>query len=121
MSKLIEKKKARDLRFKGQSIKQIAKRLKVSPGSVSLWCRDIKLTIAQEKALKNKSFEALQRGRRKAVLLSSPSLFLSVSLCATSVVLCVVPGPYSRLRPMRWRSLSMLLMRTRTRAPSCKA
>ncbi len=47
MSKFLIKIKARDLRKNGQSIKDIAKILSVSPGSISLWCRDIKLTDTQ--------------------------------------------------------------------------
>ncbi len=35
------------LRKQGQSIKQIAKELKVSPGSVSIWAKDVRLTQKQ--------------------------------------------------------------------------
>jgi DNA-binding transcriptional MerR regulator len=45
--KLELKLKARKLRKKGFSIKEIQKRLKVSRSSVSLWVRDIKLTKKQ--------------------------------------------------------------------------
>lgn len=44
MAKFKEKIKARELRHRGESIKDIARKLKVSKGSVSRWCRDIELT-----------------------------------------------------------------------------
>jgi len=46
--------KARQLRRKGNSITDIAKQLGVSKGSVSTWCRDIKLTKEQKAKLKEK-------------------------------------------------------------------
>jgi len=42
-----EKEEARLLRKSGLSIKEIAKKLKVSTGSVSLWVKDIQLTTSQ--------------------------------------------------------------------------
>lgn len=45
-------KEAKILRKKGQSIKQIAKTLRVSPGSVSIWTRDVELTEQQLKDLR---------------------------------------------------------------------
>lgn len=47
MAKSRERIKARELRSNGESIKEIAKKLSVSVGSVSLWCRDIELTDEQ--------------------------------------------------------------------------
>lgn len=47
MAKSKEKLRARQLRRKGESIKKIAKVLKVSSDSASRWCRDIKLTEKQ--------------------------------------------------------------------------
>lgn len=53
--KLELKLKARQLRKKGLSVKEIQKRLKVSRSSVSLWVRDVKLTKKQlEKLYLNK-------------------------------------------------------------------
>lgn len=43
--------KARELRQKGYSVKQIEKELGVSRSSVSIWCRDVKLSEAQLKKL----------------------------------------------------------------------
>jgi transcriptional regulator with XRE-family HTH domain len=54
--KFEEKLKARDLRKnKGMSIKDIAKEVGVSKSSVSLWVRDIELTIEQKKKLEEKN------------------------------------------------------------------
>ncbi len=47
MAKSKEKLKARELRKLGMSIKEIARKLKISAGSVSAWCRDIILTPSQ--------------------------------------------------------------------------
>lgn len=66
MVKLEEKKRARKLRQKGESIKGIAKRLKVSPASVHKWCRNIRLTSFQRQKLDQRAFNALQKGRKKA-------------------------------------------------------
>jgi transcriptional regulator with XRE-family HTH domain len=65
MSKSTEKLKALDLRRKGFSIKEIAKKLDVSPGSVSLWCQGIILTAPQKVVLKRKQYLAGQIGRQK--------------------------------------------------------
>ncbi|EKE12994.1 MAG: hypothetical protein ACD_13C00107G0004 [uncultured bacterium] len=51
MSKSVQKVEARELRLKGKSIKKIAKKLGVSVGSVSIWCRDIELSLDQKKIL----------------------------------------------------------------------
>lgn len=47
MSKSIERLEAIKLRRQGKSIKWIANELRVSPGSVSLWCRDVRLSKQQ--------------------------------------------------------------------------
>jgi len=61
VGKLKEKLKARELRKKGFSIKEIQKELKVSRSSISLWVRDIKLTKKQLKKLYlNKNTGALK-------------------------------------------------------------
>lgn len=64
MSKSIEKLEALKLRRQGWSIKEIAKKLQVSPGSVSLWCQSITLTAQQQELLKVKQIRAGQRGRQ---------------------------------------------------------
>jgi hypothetical protein len=47
MAKPEEKRRAKLLRVNGNSIKDIAKELQVSPSSVSLWCRDVVLSKQQ--------------------------------------------------------------------------
>ena len=54
MAKFQQKSEAIQLRKTGESIKVIAKKLKVSVGSVSLWCRDVQLTPAQLKELERR-------------------------------------------------------------------
>jgi len=66
MTKLKEQKEAKQLRQQGKSIKEIAKKLSISPASVHKWCQGIKLTSSQKKKLEQKSFNALQKGRVKA-------------------------------------------------------
>ena len=59
--KLELKLKARELRKKGLSVKEIQKRLKVSRSSVSLWVRDVKLTKKQlERLYLNKKTGSLK-------------------------------------------------------------
>jgi len=64
MSKSTEKLAALALRRKGESIKDIAKKLQVSSGSVSLWCQSITLTKKQEAILRAKQTTAGQHGRQ---------------------------------------------------------
>jgi len=55
MAKFKEKLEARRLRKQGESIKVIAKKLQVSPSSVSYWCRDVKLSPTQIKMLEKRA------------------------------------------------------------------
>lgn len=57
MAKPIQKKKARLLRKDGLGVKTIAHKLGVSSSTVSLWCRDIKLTKDQIKELERRSHD----------------------------------------------------------------
>ncbi len=63
MTKSKEKNKAICLRKKGESIKDIAKILKISKGTVSVWCRDIKLKPDQVKRLHEKMVKGGYKGR----------------------------------------------------------
>ena len=65
MAKSKEKNKALELRQKGKSIKDIAKRLKIAKSTVSLWCRDIKLTPEQIQRLHEKMVKSSYKGRMK--------------------------------------------------------
>jgi len=62
--KILKKKQARILRQGGESIRQIAKRLKVSPSSASMWCRDIELSQEQTSELKRRHIDP-EYGKRK--------------------------------------------------------
>ncbi len=63
MAKFKEKIKAQKLRGLGKSIKEIAKELNVSPGSVSDWCKDVILTKEQIIQLENRSKDPNYGGR----------------------------------------------------------
>jgi hypothetical protein len=63
MAKPKERIKARELRKKGESIKIIASKLKVSSSTVSIWCRDILLTPDQIKELEIRAHDPCY-GRR---------------------------------------------------------
>lgn len=67
MAKSKEKLKARQLRREGESIKVIAKVLKVSVGSVSLWCNDITLNEEQINRLRIRVQDPYY-GKKKAYL-----------------------------------------------------
>ena len=51
MTKKAERIQARELRKQGYSLKEIARKLNVAKSSVSIWCRDIKLTDEQKKRM----------------------------------------------------------------------
>lgn len=63
MAKSAQFLRARELRRKAWSIGEIAQNLKVSKSSVSLWCRDMKLTLAQKKRIFTKAIQAGHKGR----------------------------------------------------------
>lgn len=67
MAKSAEKLKALALRREGESVKEIAKKLGVSSGSVSAWTRDIALTPAQRTYLQVRQIASGQRGRMMGV------------------------------------------------------
>lgn len=67
--KLLEQRKAIDLRKGGRSIKEIARVLGVSKGSVSVWVRKTKITEKQQKSLLLRGFttEAIEKRRAKRI------------------------------------------------------
>lgn len=65
MAKSKEKNKALKLRQKGESIKVIAKKLNISKSTISLWCRDVKLTQRQVQRLHARMINGAYRGRLK--------------------------------------------------------
>jgi predicted transcriptional regulator len=58
-----EREQALVLRNEGMSIKQIGKRLKVSPSSVSLWTKGIELSPEAKDKIENRHKECSSRGR----------------------------------------------------------
>lgn len=62
MAKSKEKNKALGLRQKGESIKEIARKLKIAKSTVSLWCRDIELTPEQIQRLHKRMIKGGYRG-----------------------------------------------------------
>lgn len=66
MARYKERIKARQLRReKGMSIKEIAKRVGVSKGTVSLWCRDIELAKKQQERLYERMVLLGYKGRQQ--------------------------------------------------------
>lgn len=63
MAKFEKRLLAERLRKKGLSIKEIAKRLEVSKGTVSVWCSGIVLSCEQQEVLNRKMSEGSSRGR----------------------------------------------------------
>lgn len=69
MAKSISRIKARELRQKnGESIVIIAKKLKVSKSTVSLWCRDIELSQSQIQNLLDRKENGLRLGQINGAL-----------------------------------------------------
>lgn len=65
MAKSKEKNQALELRRNGESIKVIANKLGVAKSTVSLWCRDIKLTQKQIEILHKRMVKGGYKGRMK--------------------------------------------------------
>jgi predicted transcriptional regulator len=63
MAKSKEKLLARELRREGLSVLVIAKNLHVSKSTVSLWTKDISLTIQQLEQLKQRTIRGAEKGR----------------------------------------------------------
>ena len=64
--KLLERRKARILRSKGFSLKQITRELRIAKSSASIWVRDVKLSNAQIKRLKARhtALDVIERRRK---------------------------------------------------------
>lgn len=63
MAKTLLREKARKLRSKGKSVKEIAKKLGVAKSTISLWVRDVILTVEQLESLRQNSIKGGERGR----------------------------------------------------------
>lgn len=70
MAKSHERLMARELRRKGESIREIAKRVSVARSTISLWCRDVVLTNDQLEALVESDRLGGARGRMVAAELA---------------------------------------------------
>lgn len=60
---------ARKMRSRGESVREIAKKLGVSKSSVCLWTRDIILTVEQMEFLKQRRIKGGELGRLKGMLM----------------------------------------------------
>lgn len=69
MAKYLLRIEARKLRSKGESVRDIAKKLEVSKGTVSIWVRDIILSVEQLEKLKQKKIKGGELGRLKGSLM----------------------------------------------------
>lgn len=61
--KLEQKKIAQKLRSQGFPYSEIRKKVSVSKSTISLWCRDVILTVDQLERIRKKSLEGAERGR----------------------------------------------------------
>ena len=68
MAKSILRLKARGMRKAGKSVRDIARQLNVSKSSISLWVRDIILTVEQLEKLQNRLIKGRELGRLKGSL-----------------------------------------------------
>lgn len=69
MAKFLLRLKAQELRKEGRSVKSIAKELKVSKSSVSMWTQDILLRPEQVALLQKNMLDGAALGRMKSALL----------------------------------------------------
>lgn len=69
MAKSLLRIKARNLRSKGESVKEISKKLYIAKSTVSLWVRDIILSVEQLEKLKQRSIKGGELGRLKGALM----------------------------------------------------
>lgn len=64
-AKVVEKSRAIHLRKKGLSVKQIAKSLGVSKGSVSSWVKNVLVSNAKQKKIRERMLRGGEKGRKK--------------------------------------------------------
>jgi len=68
MAKSLLKIKARKMRAKGESVKEIAHKLDISKSTVSLWVRDIILSVEQLEQLRKHAIKGAELGRLRSAL-----------------------------------------------------
>lgn len=78
MAKFKQKYKAQKLRKSGKSMRQIANHLHVSKGSVSRWCKGIKLTEKQSMLLYLNANKKGQKGRLLGALMNKNKKILAI-------------------------------------------
>lgn len=69
MAKYILRVRARKMRSKGESVRDIAKKLGIAKSTASLWVRDIILSVEQLELLRNKMIKGSELGRQKSAFL----------------------------------------------------
>lgn len=80
MAKSKLKLEARELRYSGASIRDIAIQLKIPKSTISLWCRDIELTKRQLQKLMNSKQGAIHRGQINGALTQKRKRLEKISL-----------------------------------------
>lgn len=69
MAKSLLRIKARQMRAKGKSVKEIARKLNISKSTVSLWVRDIILSVEQIEQLRKRALKGAELGRFRGALI----------------------------------------------------
>lgn len=69
MAKSLLRIKARQMRAKGKSVKEIARKLNISKSTVSLWVRDIILSVEQIEQLRKRALKGAELGRFRGALM----------------------------------------------------
>ncbi len=69
MAKPLLRIKARNMRSKGESVRQISKKLNVSKGTASLWVRDIVMSVEQLEKLTKRKIKGGELGRLRGALI----------------------------------------------------
>lgn len=100
MAKSELKLQAYKLRRKGMSVGAIAKQLAVSKGSVSLWCRDVQLTDAQQKQLIKNKIKGGHAGRLIGSEMNHQKKLKSISEAHTEAI--------QRIKALSTRDILML-------------
>ncbi len=73
--------KAREMRSKGESVRDISRNLDVSKSTASIWTRDIILSIEQLEKLRNNSLKGGELGRIKSALIQKQRRLALIEKC----------------------------------------
>lgn len=80
MAKFKERIEAHKLRRSGESIGAIARKLAISKGTASLWCRDIELTKSQKEVLRQNMVRLGQSGRSAGAEVNKKKREVAISI-----------------------------------------